>query len=110
AKVFTQDKQNLMISAAQPEFTLQLKSNPTTGYSWFLREYNESLIVPVKHVFQAPQKSTLMGAPGLDLWTFKMKPSAFIVPQQTLIRLVYARPWQSNDGGTQLIFRISTGE
>jgi inhibitor of cysteine peptidase len=105
--IYRQEKQNIMVTAGQPEFTYQLKSNPTTGYAWFLREYNERLIIPLKHRFQAGEHP-LMGTPGYELWTFKMKPAGFTVPQQTLIRLVYARPWQSDDSATQLILQVTT--
>lgn len=84
-----------------------MKSNPTTGYSWFLREYDSTIITPVKHSFEQPS-AKLMGAPGFELWTFKVKSAGFAVPQQTTIRMVYTRPWQSNDTGTQLVFRITT--
>ena len=104
---YTEDKQNIIVTADHPEFSLKLKSNPTTGYAWLLREYDANLIVPVKHHFQKPSQ-TLMGAPGFELWTFKVKPEGFIVPQQTTIRLLYARPWQGADNATQLVFRVTT--
>ena len=104
--VYAEDKPNIMISKDKPQFTLKLKSNPTTGYSWFLREYNSRLISPVKHSFEPPEKK-LIGAPGYELWTFRVKADAFVVPQQLMVRMIYARPF-STDGGTQIIFRIST--
>ena len=107
--VFTNDKTNIVIAATQPVFILKLKSNPTTGYSWFLREYDASLISPLKHSFQAPDKK-LIGASGFELWTFKLKPQAFVVPHQTMVRMVYMRPWQGTDNSTQVIFRVTTQE
>jgi predicted secreted protein len=104
--VFTEQKQSIAISVSHPEFTIKLKSNPTTGYSWFLREYDSHLIAPVTHSFVKPTQK-LMGAPGYEIWTFRVKAAGFSIPQQTAIRFVYARPWQSDDG-TQLVFRVST--
>ncbi len=95
------------MTPAQPVFVIQLKSNPTTGFLWFLREYDDHLITPIKHSFLPPSKK-LMGAPGFELWTFRMKSAGFTVPQQTTIRMVYARPWQGSDSSTQLVFRVST--
>lgn len=106
---YTEDKLNIAISPKQPEFTLRLKSNPTTGFSWFLREYDTNLITPIKHSFEKPTK-TLMGAPGYELWTFKVKPAGFVMPQQTAIRLTYARPWESSDSATQIVYYIFTRE
>lgn len=106
--VYTEAKQNILVTADQPEFTIQLKSNPTTGYAWFLREYDLNLIVPVKHKFIKSTDEKLMGAPGIEAWTFRVKPAGFTVPQQTTLRLIYTRPWQGSDGSTQLVFRVST--
>jgi inhibitor of cysteine peptidase len=102
------DKPNIVVTAARPSFTLKLKSNPTTGFSWFLRDENTDFILVQKHSFQKPD-SKLAGAPGFELWTFKLKPTAFIVPRQLTLRLVYTRPWE-NDNVTQDVFTISTIE
>lgn len=105
--VYTEAKQNILITTDNPQFIIQLKSNPTTGFSWFLREYDANLITPIKHHFIAA-KTGLMGAPGYEVWTFNVKPAAFIVPQQTTIHFVYARPWQGADNSTQTIFHVTT--
>ncbi len=106
--VYTQDKLSISVSANQPEFTIKLKSNPTTGYSWFLKSYSEKLIQPVKYVFQAPQDKKLMGAPGYELWTFRAKPDAFVVPQQTSLSFAYARPWETDVNSQPLVFTVNT--
>lgn len=108
-KNYTEERAGIMVQADQPEFTITLKSNPTTGYSWFLRDYHTDLIKPVKHEFIAGNPK-LMGAPGQEVWTFRAKPAAFSVPQQTLIRMVYARPWEGMEQSSQLVFRVSTVE
>jgi inhibitor of cysteine peptidase len=104
--VYTQDKPVAIVTAAQPEFVIKLKSNPTTGYTWFLRNYNTDLLQPVSHSFQAPD-TTMVGAPGFELWTFKVKPAAFVVPQQTSIRFAYSRPWEAAESATPLVFRVT---
>ncbi len=106
--VVLQDKPAVQVTSAQPQFTLKMRSNPTTGYSWYLRDYDATMIAPVKHVFEAPTNKKLMGAPGFELWTFRVKPSGFTVPQQTLIRFIYSRPWQMNDGSAQVVFQVTT--
>lgn len=105
--VYSEDHLNIMVTDEQPEFNLELKSNPTTGFSWFLREYNTDLITPVKRTFQAGERK-LIGAPGKEIWTFRVKPKGFIVPQQTTLRMIYTRPFQGNDNARQVVFRIST--
>lgn len=102
---YSESQLNISIDQKNPIFTIRLKSNPSTGYAWFLREYDHDLLIPVKHEFKHADKE-LVGAPGSEMWTFKIKPAGFIVPQQSVLRLVYARPWQGVDGSTQLIFRV----
>lgn len=105
--IYSEDKSNIAVLSDQPQFIIQLKSNPSTGYSWFLREYDRNLFKPIKHEYQKPD-SHLMGAGGYELWTFQTLPGAFAVPQQSSIRFVYARPWQGVDNSSQVLFRITT--
>jgi inhibitor of cysteine peptidase len=105
---YTEDKSAIIATAKKPEFIIKLNSNPTTGYGWFLRSYDSNLVMPVKHVYVAPDKK-LVGAPGYELWTFRIKPAALVVPQQTMITLVYARPWEteSQEGAMQKVFTVT---
>lgn len=105
--VYNENKLAIQVTADHPQFVIKLKSNKTTGYSWFLVKYDSALVEPVKHIYQAPT-SQLVGAPGYDVWTFNMKPAAFIVPQQTAIAFTYARPWESKAAATQLSFIVTT--
>lgn len=105
--IYTEDEPNVVVDAKHPEFTIKLKSNPTTGYTWFLREYDMNFIIPIKHYFQKPEKKEALGAPGFEFWTFRVKPAGFIVPQQTLIRFNYARPWERADNPTQTAFLVT---
>lgn len=107
SSIYGEDKPNLVITNKNPTFSLRLKSNPSTGYQWFLREYDADLIQPVSQHY-VPGDANLIGTPGYDIWTFKVKPAAFSVPQQTVIRLIYARAWQGAEGSTQIVFRVST--
>ncbi len=110
--VYMENTKNISVTEKQPMFSFRLKSNPTTGYSWFLREYNANFITPVKHDFQAPERKLpeikLMGASGYETWTFLVKPAAFQVPQQIKIRLIYMRPWESDDSAKQVVLSIAT--
>jgi inhibitor of cysteine peptidase len=106
-RVYTEQQPNISVDAAHRIFTIKLKSNRTTGYSWYLREYDPNLLLPEKHSFEAP-KERLIGAPGYELWTFQVKPAGFVVPQQTTIRFIYARSWDTTDGATPLVFHVST--
>lgn len=100
-------KQAITVSKNQPVFILKLASNPTTGYVWLLKNYDKSLIVPVKHQYQAPN-TKLIGAGGFDLWTFRVKADAFTVPHQTSILMSYARPWEADKSGKDVEYVVST--
>lgn len=103
---YTENQSNVIVKKSQPQFSIKLKSNPTTGYSWFLREYNSKFILPLKHQFEKPTKQ-LVGASGYEIWTFRVKPAGFSVPQQTQIRFVYTRPWQAKESASVLTFRVT---
>ena len=105
--IYSENKTNITVTAQQPEFVLKLKSNPTTGYSWFLQEYNANLITPVKHFFQPPTNG-LIGAGGVEFWIFRVLPAAFAIPQQMTIRMRYARPWEKDKSAMQIVFRVKT--
>lgn len=108
APVYDQSKTTLMVTRAQPVFIIKLQSNPTTGYVWQLRDYDKSLVLPVRHRYVAPD-TKLMGAPGFDLWTFKVKPEAFSPPHRTTVRLVYVRPWEETKVASEVEFVVTTG-
>ena len=103
---YTETSLNIVVTKNSPEFTLKLKSNPTTGFAWYLREYSRNLIQPVKHSYQK-SSGKLIGAPGYELWTFRVTPAGFLVPQNTALRMVYIRPWQGMDNSSQLVYRIT---
>jgi Predicted secreted protein len=50
-------------------FTMQLQSNPSTGYHW-QPSYNNSSITLVNRTYIA-SSATLLGAPGADVFTFQ---------------------------------------
>ena len=108
--IYTVEKPEIIVSSKNPEFKIKLKSNPTTGFSWFLKEYETTMLVADKHQFEAPDNtnSHLVGAPGYEVWTFHVKPAGFVVPRQTLLRFIYLRPWSHADSVTQVVFQVVT--
>ncbi len=95
--VFTDPSKALVINKPNYTFNIKVQSNPSTGYSWFLKSYTTGLIVPLKRRFYPPKKSMdskfMAGTPGYEEWTFKIKPESFTVPQLASITLIYLRPW-----------------
>lgn len=103
------DTKPIMVNANDPYVTIRLKSNPTTGYRWFIRSYPHAFIVPQQHSVEK-QTSNLMGAPTQEVFTFKLNRIAFTAPHHFIIRFSYLRPFEASgkiDGRT---FRITTGD
>lgn len=70
-------------------FTLTLRSNPTTGYIWQLAEpLNERIIRFMGNEYRS-NKTGLIGAGGMESWTFKAVESG-----ETRINLKCSRPWE----------------
>ena len=66
-----------------------LASNASTGFSWRLAENSDEVELQQSgHEYIAP-KSTLLGASGKEVWTFKA-----IEKGTSTIRLEYSRPWE----------------
>lgn len=101
-------KLNIVIKADHPQFTLKLESNPSTGYSWFLKKFDARYVAVVEHHFQAATNTKLIGAPGVELWTFKMKPNAFVQAHQTSLTFDYKRPWEKQAALKTLVFWVRT--
>jgi len=94
---FTDPLKSIIVEKSNPVFSIVIQSNPTTGYSWLLKSYDATLISPIGHKFYPPTNKKLMGAPGYEKWTFRVKSSGFVVPQTTSITLIYARSWEMQD-------------
>ena len=97
----------IVVVKAKPEFTIILQANPTTGYSWSLKNYDAHVLVPVERKVVPPVNKKLMGAPGYEEWTFKVKSDGFVVPQTTTIVLIYSRPWEET-GAQASSFKVVT--
>lgn len=105
--VFSDPLKTIVVKKSQPVFEIILQSNPTTGYSWALKGYDSNLMVPVKNKFYPSENKKLVGVPGYEKWTFRVKSEGFIVPQLTNITLVYLRPWDEQ-GAKAVNFKVVT--
>lgn len=99
-------QKSIIISQNAPQFTITLNSNPTTGYSWYISNYDANLLTIVNHVYNGPTNTKLMGASGTETWTFAAKPGAFSAPLITTISLVYARAWDVNYNNRKATFTV----
>jgi len=84
------------VTKDNPMCTITLKSNPTTGYAWFLISYDHDLLTLKKHQFVKPD-TDLVGAPGTEEFQFEATDNALKAPHTTSVNLVYARSWELKD-------------
>jgi predicted secreted protein len=98
---------SIVVKKDSPQFSINLSSNPTTGYSWMVERYSARFIELIGHHYQASQ-TNLIGASGMDIWTFKVKPEAFIAPRVLKIHMLYAHPWNISDNSKKTVFSIVT--
>ena len=79
--------------AAGKEFTITLKSNPTTGYRWQLaKPADEAVVKPGKNSYQADQHAPgMVGGGGKEVWTFTA-----VKPGKTVLEFKYARAWEKD--------------
>lgn len=104
---FTDSAKAIIVERSKPTFSIILQSNPTTGYSWLLRSYDANLIAPVSRKYYPSTDKKLVGAPGYEKWTFRVKSLGFIVPQATSITLIYAHLWDG-EAVQSINFRVVT--
>lgn len=105
--IYTNPDQTILQSTNQPTFVIRLKSNPTTGYSWFLKKYDPDYIKIVQQQYFPPEKA-LPGAGGIEEWKFQLTPLAFTAPHSLSIELAYARPWETKVVPKTIVFHIIT--
>jgi inhibitor of cysteine peptidase len=70
--------------------TIELKANPSTGYSWQFVESKGAILKQLgEPEFEA--ESDLLGAPGMQTLRFEA-----VEAGQMELRLVYRRPWETD--------------
>lgn len=93
--VFAMDTKITNILTNQTTFTIQLPSNPTTGFQWSLIRYDRDLFQVQQH-YDAP-KTKLIGAGGRIHFDFRLKPGQHY-PKQSILIFQSARSWDIKHG------------
>lgn len=100
--VLTEKNQKLQVTPSQNQFSVQLKANHSTGFSWVWQNPDPRLTV-ISHTYVKPGRAA-MGAGGYELWTFQVNQRAFQAKQQFNLTFVYQRPWNKKTVKTQSFF------
>ncbi len=106
ANVYNNPDKTIMVSRDKPQFVIKLNANPTTGFSWFVKEYTHQVLTLEKQVYYPP-KDMVPGRGGYTKFFFKVNSSAFHAAYVAKIELVYARPWDITKG-KEVEFHIVT--
>lgn len=80
-------------TVGQP-FTISLDSNPTTGYRWGLAQPLDETVLHLVHSAYQRGPSGLMGAGGVETWTFLP-----VCAGVTVLDFAYWRPWEQPTPG-----------
>lgn len=86
--------EKLHISMKQDDFTVHLPANPTTGFQWYLLDYDSKLFEVINRQYIS-SKVGVMGAGGYMLYTFKIKKQEKY-PRKSVLEFKHARSWEPN--------------
>ncbi|NPA26267.1 MAG: protease inhibitor I42 family protein [Chloroflexi bacterium] len=79
---------------------VHLPANPTTGYTWLVKEGAPGPVVLVAEPGFTPEAQRL-GAGGTLILRFRA-----VTPGETRVRLVYQRPWETGEPEEDFEFRV----
>lgn len=88
--------QSIRLANNQETVDVTLTANATTGYQWFVQNYDHNLLSLQNYRYAPTAQSgskKLMGAGGTATFTFNVDPSFYDAPQVTTVQLVYEQPW-----------------
>lgn len=83
------DSQNMVNATVGETFTLTLRGNPTTGYSWEATEVPSEVLLTEKHYEQDKTETMMVGVGGTFHFHFKA-----VKKGEANIRFEYRRPWE----------------
>lgn len=104
---FTDPTRAITITADNPEFSIRLKSNPTTGYRWYLKALPSTWLEVLGEDY-VPSNTTAVGAGGEETWHFKVLPEGFKARMLLSIEFVSVQAWNMKGPSTTQSFYVVT--
>lgn len=106
---YTDATRAITVTADNPEFSIRLKSNPTTGYRWYLKTWSNTWLEVMGLAYSA-NNTALAGSGGEEIWHFKVLPQAFQARMLMSIEFVSIQPWnmQKADSSSSQTFYVVT--
>lgn len=103
-------EKHFIVTTFTRPLTFSVETNRTTGFNWYLEQYDSKLVQPLSSQYGIADilskmwdNNEAVGTPQLNTWTFDILPAAFAVPTITTITLRYTRPWQPEIGQQKII-------
>ena len=86
-----------MTVAADNTFTVTLCSYATTGFQWSesAQISDQTVVQQTGHELMPPENTSLVGAPGKEVWTFKA-----LKKGTSTVTMEYSRPWEGGEKAT----------
>lgn len=89
--------ETISIAKGQKEIVIKIPGNPTTGFQWQVKQYDENLF-ELKASGYLPPDNQRIGAGSVYQFVFTiLKP----LHQKTSITLEYKRPWEKKSGSVK---------
>ncbi|MDO8954044.1 MAG: protease inhibitor I42 family protein [Gammaproteobacteria bacterium] len=95
-------KQTINVSSQQHLVKIALPANATTGYQWYVSNYNTDLLTLTAYHYLAPTNHRI-GAGGTAEFIFSVKPGFHVAPQITNVSFVYGQSWDMNGETTRTV-------
>ncbi|MFC3909406.1 protease inhibitor I42 family protein [Legionella dresdenensis] len=95
------DSMIIQLNSTDSSFEVTLPANPSTGYRWSVKSYDQELLrlVSSKYVAAQPQ---LIGSGGNMIYEFELL-NGVAVPKLTSLVFSYARPWEREQETIQTV-------
>ncbi len=94
------------ISPDQNILTINIQANPSTGYNWYLSQFNNQFFTLSSYQF-TPGKTKMPGSPGTATFNFTINPIFHTGPYLSEIDFTYLRPWDMSSAVHQALWVLS---
>ncbi|MDF2691266.1 MAG: hypothetical protein K0S29_1121, partial [Gammaproteobacteria bacterium] len=95
-------KQTINVGVDQHLVRIALPANATTGYQWYVSNYNTELMTLSSYHYLAPTNHRV-GAGGTAEFTFTVKPAFHVAPQITEVDFIYGQSWDMTGATSRVI-------
>ncbi|MCF6766095.1 protease inhibitor I42 family protein [Thiotrichales bacterium 19S3-7] len=98
----------IVVDDNQWTVTIRLPANATTGYQWYLKSYNNTLIRPksYRYVLNNAKDTKRVGQGGSAEFKLTVSKRFKTVPQITQLTFIYARAWDLSDQSTTEVITL----